>query len=195
MNKLNTKELNDVFTDVRKAYRLLYHYQRRVMDLAKFIGDKLEYKYVGGWSYYCKPSPNNGKGRLENWSWDWLNMYYYEFHFGFKESVGFSIFLQSDTGFFDSKTDNKLDVEEYKDVEESKTRLIFVCGKQGNWNPPLIMKNENISSNQEIFEGTNDEGSFMIGKTYDLSLFIDEESTIKQIEDFKEFCKKRKIEL
>lgn len=198
MKKLTQAELEEAFVDVRKAYRLLYHYQRRVLDLVKFIGDNLGYDYNGGWSYFSHPAPRNGKGKLDFWSWDWLNMYFYEFHFGFKNvngtNVGFSIFLQSDTGFFDVEMNGKTNIEDFAEVDQSKTRLIFIAGKNG-WNPPQIIDDNKISSKVVNLKKELKDGGFMIGKAYDLSKFRDEESTLTQIEDFINYCTNEDIML
>ena len=81
MENLTKQELEKVFIDVRKAYRLLYHYQKRVLDLVKFIGDELDFKYHGGWVKFSEQCPRNGKGALTNSAWEWLPMYYYQFHY------------------------------------------------------------------------------------------------------------------
>ena len=76
------KEVESAFTEVRKAYRLLADYQRKVLDLVDFIGSSFGRTYSGGYPKYGNPSPRNGRGSLDYWSWDWLNLYFYEFHFG-----------------------------------------------------------------------------------------------------------------
>jgi hypothetical protein len=83
---MTPSDFENALIDVRKAYRLLYLYQRRVMDLVQFIGDSLTFRYAGGWSWFSDNTPKGGKGSLENWAWDWINMYFYEFNFSAKKN-------------------------------------------------------------------------------------------------------------
>ncbi|MDM1507759.1 hypothetical protein HX079_18585, partial [Myroides odoratimimus] len=136
-----------------------------------------------------------GSGNLTNWAWDWLNMYYYEFHFGIKESQSdklyFSIFLVCDTGFFEVRDINnvtKLDVSSFKNAESSSTKLIFVVGKNFwdgwgvNWDETdFILKEQGEKKGNSIHE-------LMIFKSYDLSLFSDELNTIEVLRDFEKYC-------
>jgi hypothetical protein len=197
MEILTKSQLENALCDVRKAFRLLYHYQRRVLDLVKFIGDNLEFNYKGGNSIFSNTCPRNGGGRLENWAWDWINMYYYEFHFGSKviakNNITFSIFIQSDTGFFDIENTNRLAVESFSSVECAKTRLIFVIGKNV-WDISPTYPNSKIFNSQNIISSKElPNGGLMLIKAYNLSEFIDEESTRLNIKDFISFCEERHI--
>jgi len=106
MENITKSTMNDVFLNVRKAYRLLFDYQTRLLSLGKYIGDYFSCSYYGGWPLFSDASPKAGKGSLGNWAWDWLNLYAYAFYFGSKEindeEIFFEIRIYSDTGFFDS---------------------------------------------------------------------------------------------
>jgi hypothetical protein len=91
------EDFENMIINVRSSFRLLYSFNRRILDLMKYIGKKFNIPYCGGWSKFSASSPKDGKGSLNNWGWDWLNLYLYEFHFC-KENISFSIILQSDTG-------------------------------------------------------------------------------------------------
>ncbi len=108
MQKNNTKEL---LIEVRKSYRLLYQYQKRILDLVDYIGKKYGLNYNGGYPKFSGVTPRNGSGNLNLWAWDWLNMYYYEFHFSHKKSgndtLFFSVFLLNDNGFFKNNNEKK----------------------------------------------------------------------------------------
>lgn len=197
MENLTTIQLEEALRDVRKAFRLLYFYQRRVLDLVKFIGDNLEFSYRGGNSIFSSPCPKNGSGSLDNWAWDWINMYYYEFHFGTKTIAGnnitFSIFIQSDSGFFDIESPNRTAVEAFASVENSKTRLIFVIGKNG-WDVSAIHSNSKFfnSQNSILIKELSNEG-LTVYKAYNLSEFVDEKSTRSRIEDLILFCAEKGV--
>jgi hypothetical protein len=197
MENLTSYQLEEALCDVRKAFRLLYFYQRRVLDLVEFVGDTLEYNYRGGSPRFSSPSPRYGKGELNCWAWDWINMYYYEFHFGSKlivnHNITFSIFIQSDTGYFDIENNNRLSVESFAPVENTKTKLIFVVGKDGWDISKLYPEAKVFSSERTEFYDLLPNGAVMIGLSYNLSEFINEEFTRSKIEDFIEYCKAKNV--
>jgi hypothetical protein len=82
-------DFENMIINVRSSFRLLYFFNRKVLDLMKYIGRKFNLRYIGGWSKFSDSYPKDGKGSLENWAWDWLNLYLYEFHFdkGAKENI------------------------------------------------------------------------------------------------------------
>jgi hypothetical protein len=190
-------ELKKSLIEVRKAYRLLYDYQKKVLDLVKFIGSEFGRSYNGGYSKYCGVTPRNGKGSLDQWAWDWLNMYYYEFSFhDVKNKDYFSIVLISDTGFYEAKNensnfDNKLEIENYKKAENSKTKLAFVYGDKiwefDSWeDPEFILKSQGILNKEDKTEK-------MIFKSYNLEEFSDKEKAFKNLRNFSDFCSENGI--
>ncbi|WP_026837370.1 hypothetical protein [Gillisia sp. JM1] len=193
------KDLEDRLIEVRKAYRLLYDYQRRMLDLMGFIGGSFNREYEGGYPKFSNPSPNNGRGKLEQWSWDWLNMYYYEFHFSKKKvktnTQYFAVFLVTDTGYYEIKKEvdiAKTKISAFETPEKSKSRLIFVVGENlwdpfgTNWSSPSFILGA---------EGRKGEvGNMMVYKGYALSKFGDQDSAIEQLRDFEEYCKKFNID-
>lgn len=196
MQKNNTKEL---LAEVRKSYRLLYQYQKRILDLVDYIGKKYGLSYNGGYPKFSGIAPRNGSGNLNSWAWDWLNLYYYEFHFGNKKSgddtLFFSIFLLNDNGFFKANNErkiNKTSISKFTDSDDSESELIFVVGKnlwEGwgyNWDEPeFILK--------KFGEKRKDENEIMIFKHYSLELFEDENKAIKQVKDFEMTCSNNDI--
>lgn len=205
MSNISKDEFKNALVDVRKAYRLLFLYQKRVLDLVNFIGTQLNLEFEGGYPKFSNLTPRSGKNdTLEKWSWDWLNMYFYEFHFVSKyadEKIDFSILLQSDSGFFEENLCEKLRpcVEKYKPVEKSKSRLIFiVCnGDKKLWEElNNLYSHENInSSDTRTFVKKTKEGGIFISKSYDLSDFLCEEETMKKLEDFNIFCNRNGLEI
>lgn len=133
MVKLTKEELQRVLPEVRAAYRLLYFYQDRVLGTVQYIADTLGWRFAGGWSKFSNVSPRDGKGSLESWAWDWLNMYHYEFHLGERMVAGqwiaISVFLQSDTGFYDQPGADEVAPATFAPVAISATRLQFLIGR------------------------------------------------------------------
>jgi len=183
-----------VMQDVRASFRLLYLYNKRVLDLMKYISSRFGINYVGGWAKYSEPTPRNGRGCLNNWAWDWLNMYLYEFHFEQKQktdNINFSILLQSDTGMWDGNFDtkDKLNMGNYESIEKSKTRLIFVISTK-YWDFNALLKCENMKSqSQNDFSIQDGSGNRMVCKAFDLVSFKDESNTEQVLNSYVEYIK------
>ena|SRR6218665_2920988 len=190
-----SKETKDTLLEVRKAYRFLYQYQRKILDLVDFIGKSYGLNYSGGFSRFSNASPRNGWGNLNSWAWDWLNMYFYEFKFKPLTKMGdeytFSIILVNDTGsFLANKKDNKnarTKLSAYEDVEKSETKLVFYVGKNSfaefwaNWEINDFVLDE---------KGLNkiDQNKIMLYKGYLLEDFENEEKALLQLKDFEKYC-------
>lgn len=192
---MENNNLNQSLIEVRKAYRILFDYQSRILDLISYISGKTQFNYGGGLSKFSNSGPRDGKGKLDFWAWDWLNFYYYEFHFN-KIEIGkdeyiFSIFHLADDGFFDAHNKkgncNKIDLNDFTNEEESNSKLIFVLGKNKwndwgyNWNTPEFTINET----GKLVDNDN---SLMIFKSYNLNRFDSEEKVLDILNDFKFYC-------
>lgn len=187
--------------EVRKAYRLLFDYQSRILDLMKFIGQTYAIPFVKGYPKFS----GRGSDKLDNWSWDWLYMYYYAFHFNNTavkdKKIYLSVYLLNDSGFFEANyekteaNDKKvghLEVDQFKNVENSKTKLIFVAG-QNQWNWWEEVKHYSkafILNTQGQAKNSN-----MIWKGYNLDLFFTEEEALIQLKDFSKYCNNKGIDI
>lgn len=197
---MQNDNIANTLIEVRKAYRFLYEYQKRILDLINFIGNHYKLNYRGGYPKHSNPAPNNGRGRLDNWAWDWLNMYYYEFNFKHREIDGnnfyFAIFLVNDTGFYKANPSKdrahikKIDISTYAKIEDSETKLIFVAGKNkwGAWGYLWDEDSFLLESQGEIVESENEYTFF---KSYNLERFVNEESTMECINDFRKHAKNK----
>jgi len=194
-------DIEDVLLDVRKAYRLVYDFQKRVLDLMKFIGGKFRLNYEGGYPKFSRTAPRTGYGNINYVSWDWLNMYYHEFHFhpqeNGKEKTHFSAFLLSDTGYYMSKKENenlqKTTLSKFATPEQSSTKLILVAGKNVWFGWP-----EEWNSLDFTLEETGSQiynGNPIIFKQYDLSLFALEASALDCLRNFSAYCLQNEITL
>lgn len=188
MENINKEKLKDVFLNVRKSYRLLFEYQSRILNLAKYIGDYFSYSYNGGWPLYSAACPKAGKGSLDNWAWDWLNMYAYAFHFGEKQikeqRVYFEIRIYSDTGFYDSQIKEQLKTETFLDETSSKTKIVLIASNL-EWDPNKLL--ENFNSETDEYKMKNEDIN-ICAKSYDLENFLDEEATNIILVNFTDYC-------
>lgn len=193
---MDKNELEKAFIEVRRAYRLIYLYQRRVLDLIEFIANRLNLTLQGGWSKFSEPAPVKTRVKLNRWSWDWITLYLYDFHFGkIKDNIYFSIILQSDSGYFESDTKDKLAISSFLSADKSSTRLFFVLAK-GVWGCPIKNFLEDyLGKSDSCFEKKLETDKFWIGKSYDLTEFIEEDSTVLKLKDFTDYAKTKNIDL
>jgi hypothetical protein len=190
-------DLKNSLIEVRKAYRLLYDYQSKILNLVQFIGLEFGLSYSGGISRYCNPTPRNGKGTLDSWAWDWLNMYHYEFTFyNIDKQQYFSVVLVSDTGFFEGNYEmkspkNKLVLENYKNVEQSKTKLVFIAGfnimSTHEFYDNDIWKKEEYIKKEKAIEPVSKTGKIFY-KSYNLEEFANNEKALEVLENFSKYC-------
>ncbi len=191
MNGKNSiEQIEAAFLDVRKAYRLLYTYQQRVMDIIKFIGQLTSRQYNGGWSKFSNSSPKDGKGNLDMWAWDWLNMYCYEFFFGDAiingNKIGLSVWLVSDTGFYDTEAREALNLDSFSAVENATTKFVIFAGKNAWYKESDDFWNNFKKDAPEYIE-KNDDG-ILLAKSFSLSSFINEAASRKCLHQFAAFC-------
>ncbi len=188
------QNIKNTLLEARKAYRFLYDYQKRVLDLISYIGGKYGFKYRGGYSKFSNSAPREGKGNLGNWAWDWLNLYFYEFNFepriANKDIIYFSVFILNDSGFFDARNEkdvDKLNTSSFKSVEDSASKLIFVAGKNlwsgwgVDWDEPEFLT-------KPFGNKIDNENNFMVFKHYSLENFENEEKAMTCIKDFEQYC-------
>jgi hypothetical protein len=191
-NTLDKKQLEEAFVDVRKSYRLLYLYQRRVMDLVNFIGKHYEFKYDFGDQYFLDPPKQWKTLKPDNWAWDFLLMNNHVFAFKPKDYGSFKqirlmINIVSDTGCYDVKDVDKRDVNNYSNVEDAATQIHLILKTEGKtWKEYQHQQPSKASNKDIVIRSAFDD--LLIGKKYDLSDFMNEESTLDKLKDFENFC-------
>lgn len=199
MNKIDHAELDSALVDVRKAFRLLHAYQRRILDTTKFITDILSKSIQSGCTDFSGIAPRNGsKMDLDRWAWDWIPMYTYEFYFGKTvieaDTIQFAFLFLSDTGAFNSKrTHTEPNPQTFDSPEDSETRVIFQIGKN-RWKPHDYNNGPFFShkTNNE-YEERDGENVFFVAKSYPLSDLIDEQGIYRVLNDFIEFAETKGI--
>ena len=123
--------IQDLFLNVRKAYRLLHDYQQMVIDAVRYISAQLDIEANCGVARFGGDA-KAGYRYLHTPSWDWLPMMCWEFHFakktGENQYLSLSIFIVSDTGFYDGpdETSENGDVPSFAPADQSSTRLAFM---------------------------------------------------------------------
>ncbi len=175
--------------EVRKAYRLLFNYQKRIIDLMKFIGETYDVPFKKGNPVFS----SRGSNSLNNWAWDWIYMYCYDFRFegkDIKNPIQFSVILKNDSGYYEANQENNihaLDIEQFKAVEDSKTELILVAG---DLNKPF----DTLTASTKHTKGTSVDKDIVF-KNYTLEKFFTQDIALKQLQDFSAYCKNYNIVL
>lgn len=187
-------KLDEVFVSVRSAYRLLFVFQQRVMEMIKFVGTELGFSYAGGNYRWTGGPPRNGSGSLDRWAWDYLGFYLYEFAFQPREVEGhqlsLSIVIMCDSGLYDADA-NVLDVANYAPEEQSHTRLFFIAAKDAESELEEEMDEiieELAQSRACISKGKETGSGVLFYKSYDLSDFVQEAKAREALQDFRTTC-------
>ena len=187
MEKLDPNQFENVLKDVRSSYRLLALYQRRILDIVKYIGNQYNMSFQSGWSKFSNPISHGKRASIDKWSWDWLTMYLYEFNMGNikigDDTYYFKIMHQADTGFFDSRKNvkiSRLDVDEFHDLKSSKTRFIFIMSKNEDGFPISNILESHLSGDDNV---KIQNGAWM-AVPYNMERFINQESTDNVLKDF-----------
>lgn len=136
------KEIDNIFVDVRNAFRLLTRYQERVLNIVNYIREQTPYTDMwGSKNWYSdeiksrRNSPDKEYAKLnvfkDMWGLDFLYGHFFEYYFGRKKkgryTIEMSIFQVSDDGYFISNDENKhmTDISSYANSEISHSYLVF----------------------------------------------------------------------
>lgn len=179
----------DLSLEVRKAYRLLFDYQDRILNLMQYIETTYGIRHKKGKPLFS----SRGSNRLDNWAWDWLYMYCYQFYYEHfnnetNELIWLSVIIMNDTGYYEANSENKiseLDVAKFKAVEDATTKIIFTASTVRKDYP---IEEEATKSNKGVSEDKK-----LVYKCYPLEKFFTETSTLKQLQDFSKYCKQYQI--
>lgn len=214
-SKIDT--LKNELVEVRKAHRLVYSYQERMLSLVNFIKAHLDGNRLSGVKHFSNPV-DKVVGREElripigMWAWNYLYSYLFEYYIyedtlDDDSNIMLSIVQYTDTGFFDSKTDDKLDIAGFISPEKSISKLMFIMehtpkGKKGVWNnwedlrPYIENKNYASAKHKSDVIYPNGEGKTrLLLYSIPLERFADERSSTEALKDYLLFLKKEGIEL
>lgn len=193
MEQIDISQFESSLEDVRKAYRLLYLYQQRVIDIIRYIANEYSVHTGHGWSKFSENTPKGSKVHLGRSAWEWLNMYFYVFNMenktiqGTGEEIDLRFVLQSDTGYYDAGIQSKQDVTNFAPAEESQTRLILTAGISEL--PEVtghLLQNHLCKNSNELIVAREHR---WIGKPYNLTEFFDQSQTDERIDEFNDLCK------
>lgn len=201
-NQLKPEELKEVLGDVRQAYRLLYTYQRRVLDTVRFIGTKMGFTFNTGQSLFTDNINHRTVLESKRWAWDFFPGYNYWYAFngrviGSNQNFEFGIMVISDSGYYSLKNEevnknDKLKLDEFEDASSSETQIAFVlrklnAEKKHNFNHLTELMFMPLSTTTQSVKRENN-GVIFLGQKFDLSNLSDEETTINCLGKFIKLC-------
>ena len=209
-----SKEIDNIFVDVRNAFRLLHNYQERVLQIVSYIREQTPFNDMwGSKDWYSaeigkrRDSPDSEYAKLrvfkDIWGWDFLYGYFFEYYFGQevinKKKIEMSIFQVSDDGFFistqEKKLMNKTSCFEPSELSHSYLILnasVYTTKYSDLWlkdpsNPDNSFKDfltKFLSSPHDISVSRNDKGEVAIIKKYEMQRFSSQLEADAVIRDF-----------
>ena len=205
-----SKVLDNAFTDVRNAFRLLARYQSRVLDIVNYIREHTPYTDMWGLRRYCnvistrKNCPGDNYANLnvhcDMWFWDFMYNYLFEYYFGQvkiqRKTIDMSIIQVSDDGFYKSLANNPspTDISTFLPSDESNSYLVFTAG----WNEWLrddveddneAFLNKFLAQSKDVSIYKNDKGHWSITKRYPMQRFASQKEADQVISDFGKLVK------
>lgn len=214
-----TENLSNALLDVRRAHRILYTYQRRMLDLVHFIQSKLgmPVKDLCGIKHFSKPIYGRSIGHTPlniwptMWAWDYLYSYLFEYYLGEKEAgdklhnYKLSLIQYSDTGYFDQDGQKRGRISEFGSEEESSSKLLFFLeykSKDSEWEWKDGSYMEGIVLDKKVGSKKHTKGVITIGVkhkqilcSFPLERFINMEATLEVLREFRSYCQEQDIQV
>lgn len=200
-----SEDLDNAFVDVRNAFRLLYRYQSRVMDIVDYIREHTLYTDMWGRRLFCdtihtrKDCPDKDYAKLavwsDMWAWDFMYNYMLEYYFGRVtidgKTVEMSVIQVSDDGYYKSRATkpSPTDISTFLPSDESNSYLIFTAG----WSAWLRDDTEKdydrflhkfLAGAEDLCIYTNEKGHWSITKRYPMQRFSSQKEADKVLADF-----------
>lgn len=198
----NIEEVREALCDVRRAHRILYAYQKRMMDIIRYIAKKLDFPVIEGYKHFSNtPSKKIYSG---TWAWDYIYTYLFQYYLGEKETddrnteFAISIFQFSDTGFFDKENSTRTNLSTFETEEYSESKLVFMLEVKPKESPwwwkvdDIINKKEYASKNHTSTILKKGESTVLI-YSVPIEKLLDEKSALNMLKEFCSFCKENSI--
>lgn len=206
MENLSIDEFKIALNDVRKAHRLIYEYQSRMLDLITLIYNKLGFQYIDGRKYFSKPisfKKNNNDLKVFRgmWGWDFIYSYCFNYYFGQiatkeKQYVSLSINQYSDTGFYDIEESDKEETNTFLETENSISKLLFILECRSTEAKECMINLDEITEDKKYASKNFEKetiksikGVTQIIYSFPLERFINEKSTMEALKEFNNYCK------
>lgn len=199
---MGENDIGEALLAVRRSYRLLQLYQRRVLDLCRELvdamGSDLQFYY---WtpSYFWPPPQRGTDPATGRWSWDFLPLYDFcvfyqplgqDVHHHQRGDWMLVIRVSSDSGY---KSEGRVEPDsvQFEDpaVSNSVLRLyLYYCEAEvdGNWFYDVF--NANAWPSDQDVESSEKDGVKTLGHKIALEGLAGAEQIQREVEGFKEKC-------
>lgn len=217
MDSNKIEALKEALIEVRKAHRLVYSFQERMLSLMKFISARLDLPEFSGVKHYSAPIKKfQGRDELEiwngMWAWDYLYSYVFEYFLGGKtledgSRFNLSVVQYADTGFFDSDTNDRRDISSFVDPSVASSKLLFIMehipkGKKDYWTEwdtlrEYIEDRKYASSKHKssILYPKGPDKSCLVFYSIPLERFVDEHSSIEALKEYQSYLRRKGISI
>lgn len=211
------EKLKKALIEVRKAHRLVYSFQERMLSLIQFIRMRLGFPNMAGAKHFSNTiHKKNVNGELVlpqgMWAWDFLYSYVFEYHIGYlilkdDSKVELSLVQYADTGYFEVNTDDRLALSDFSSPEQSTSKLLFIMahtpkGKESTWKDYEYLEeyvvNKNYASSKhkkDVITPDGPEETRWLFYSIPLEQFADEQSALNALKEYLSFLKEEGIEL
>lgn len=217
MDSRKIDTLKEVLVEVRKAHRLVYSYQERMLSLVNFIRAHINGNRLSGVKHFSNPITKvqgSEELRLPNgmWAWDFVYSYLFQYFVYWGDmtdgsTVSLNVVQYTDTGFFDSKADEKTNISEFASPEDSISKLLFIMehtpkkqkqvwDKWEDLRPYIEDRKYASAKHKSSVVFPNGEGkSRLLFYSIPIERFVDERSSIEALKEYLAFLNKKGIAL
>ncbi|MCT1531003.1 hypothetical protein M3B46_08360 [Sphingobacterium daejeonense] len=207
----NIEEFENALIDVRKAHRLIFKYQEKMLDLMNYIKSRLDFPEFIGKKHFSDSigakRTGSGMQRIGHgmWAWDFIYPYVYEYYLGDirleKYDCNLSLIQYSDTGFFDQSNEevSRVDVPNFIKEEQSSSKILFILEavpknhKNWKWDKDDFIMNKLYASSSHKANVLENNNTKLVLFSFPLSHFIDENSTNYALQVFCNYCNENGI--
>ncbi len=194
------QDLELALRDVRKAYRLVWAYQRKVMDLVQVISDEFETHDFYAWAPFAtaRPGQLSTNPMRHKWAWDALPFYKASFLYkGINASNQelkandwlLEIMLDADDVDFDELGRGEPDAAKFPDAATTKSMLTLMAWKctedtSLNWYYGVWEKQEPPENDREVLVSSTPPLA-ATKMTFDLAQLGDRAAILSAVAEFK----------
>ena len=211
MDNSKVKNLKEALVEVRKAHRLVYSFQERMLSLISYIGNRLDLCQPVGVKHFSNSiAEYRGHSGLKipngMWAWDYVYSYVFEYYFDETEmndgsKFRLSIVQYADTGYFDADVKDRRDIVHYSKPVDSASKLLFILedipkGKTTEYDDlQEIIHNKEYASAPHTESEIQGKKSRLLLYSIPLERFADVRSTNEALDEYLAFLKGKDIEL
>lgn len=193
--------LHAALCDVRKAYRLIWLYQRRVLDIAKVVSEEFGQHEFRWWSpQYFDPPGQRTVNPMSKWAADFLPLYDFSLLSLPQENGGvqklgewmLEITFSADDGYKEGEK-NEPDPVTFAAPEKCGSQMglyAWACTKTKKQNWFWDVWNELDWPEKDVREYA-DEGIRVVGRRTSLANLPDKDAVLGEVEVFKTLCRKK----